>query len=461
MPVSRFHLLLLVVAPAMAAGAFVPYETEPVLGSTAFAQPALLSGPGFQVDPHVEIRGYMAHFTIDTPIGPMQAESVEILTERIAEMPALEALEAVTHSQAFLGAANESVERSASGIGQVLRRPIDTLLGIPAGVARYFTQRLGKVGRQAQSLSDKAAHRLGTEGRPYPRAKGPMTEARAIDREEAERHGSGASKSWARSATGEAERELKRQIKYGQVRRELARRLGIDPYTSNPYLRERLERLAWAGSAGRMAASTAIGAIGGYAGLVVDRGSQLNDIVWKLDPDSVRERNGRRLQRHCRDELLMRQFLRRGVYTPTLQTAVVDSLDSLKPASGCDALLELAMTAQSELEARHVLNTLRLTAAHLGSRAHGGHLLPVGAGLAYRSADGELVLALPVDYLSWTEDIGLFFEREDFRVSRKSVLVSGVATMRSQQELTDRGWNIVADIRPSQRDGLSLSGSAR
>jgi hypothetical protein len=208
-----------------------------------------------------------------------------------------------------------------------------------------------------------------------------------------------------------------------------------------------------------MAASTAIGAIGGYAGLIVDHGSQLNEIVWKLDPDSVRERNARHLRRHCRDELLMRQFLRRGVYTPTLQTAVVDTLDVLKPASGCEALLELAMTAQSELEARHVLNTLRLTAAHLGSRAHGGGLLPVGAGLAYRSVDDELVLALPVDYLSWTQDIGNFFARDEFRVAGKTVLVSGAATMRSQRELTDRGWNIVLDIR--ERNGLSLSGSAR
>jgi hypothetical protein len=333
----------------------------------------------------------------------------------------------------------------------VLRRPIDTLMGIPAGVARYFSRRLHKVGDQAQSLSDKTAHRLGTAGQPYPRADGPMTEARNISSEEARRKQEGPRKHWAHGATDELERELKRQIKYGQVRRELARRLGIDPYTSNPYLRERLEQLAWAGSAGRMAASTAIGAVGGVAGLVVDQGGRLNEIVWKQDPDSVRERNERRLRRHCSDELLMRQFLRRGVYTPTLQTAVVDALDTLKPAAGCDALLELAMTAQSELEARHVLNVLRLTTAHLGNRAHAGSLLPVAAGLAYLSADDELVLSLPVDYLWWTEDIAQFFDRREFQVAAKTVLVSGIATMRSQQELTERGWNIVLDFKPGSR----------
>lgn len=443
----RFPLLLTACLSPCAATAS-QYEAEPVLAATAFAQPALLSGPGFQVDPHVEIRGYMAHFTLDTAVGPIQAESVEILAERVAELPALEALDAVTQSQAFLGAAGDSANRSATGIARVLRHPVDTLLGIPAGVARYFSRRLHKVGDQAQSLSDKTAHTLGTEGHPYPRADGPMTEARDISSEEARRKQDGPRKHWAHGATDELERELKRQIKYGQVRRDLAHRLGIDPYTSNPELRERLEQLAWAGSAGRMAASTAIGAIGGYAGVVVDQGSRLNEIVWKQDPDSVRERNERQLRRHCSDELLMRQFLRRGVYTPTLQTAVVDTLDALDPATGCDALLELAMTAQSELEARHVLNTLRLTAAHLGSRARGGSLVPVGAGLAYRDADGGLVLALPVDYLSWTEDIAQFFDRREFQVAAKTVLVSGVATMRSQQELTDRGWNFVLKHSP-------------
>jgi hypothetical protein len=305
------------------------------------------------------------------------------------------------------------------------------------------------LGHQAQSLSDRTARELGTEGNPYPRAEGPMTESRDVEREEQGRDPARRKKRWYHGAGAEAGRELKRQIKYHQVKRELAERLGIDPYTSNPYLRERLEDLAWAGSGGRYAATAAIASIGGVGGLAVSQGSQLNELVWKLDPEKVRERNEVQLGRHCRDLMLTRQFLRRGVYTPTLQTALVDTLDALQPAEGGDALLELAMTAQSELEARYVLNTLRLTSAHLGARAHGGRLVPVGAGLAYRSADDELVLALPVDYLSWTADIEDFFARSEFRVPAKTVLISGAVTMHSQRELTDRGWNIVLELTPT------------
>lgn len=436
------------------------FEMEPVLGATRFVQPALLSGPGFQVDPHVEIRGYMARFTIDTSIGPIQAESVEILGERIAEMPALEALDDLSHSQVFVDAADASVAKTAQGLGKILRHPVQTLTGIPMGVARYFGNRLKRLGNQAQALSDRGAREFGSSGNPYPRADGPMTEARDLDRAEA--HGNSANRDdgWYADVGDEAEREIKRQLKYGQVRRELAERLGIDPYTSNPYLRERLDRLAWAGSGGHYAATAALGSIGGIGGLTLAYSKQLNDVVWKLDPGQLREHNAKRLRRYCGDDLLMRQLLRRGTFTPTLQTALIDALDQLQPEVGGDALLELAMTAQSELEARYIVNALHLVAERLGARAKGGKLLTIGAGLAYDSLDGERILPLPIDYLAWTDEVARFLDSEEFRTTRKTVIVSGSATLRSQRELTSRGWNIVIDIRRQHEDGLASNDGA-
>ncbi|MEZ5460711.1 hypothetical protein [Dokdonella sp.] len=437
--------LLLNLAPPGVQARTTPFELEPVLGATAFVQPALMSGPGYTLDPHVEIRGYMAQFTLDTPQGPVRAESVEILADRVAEMPALETLDAMTHSQAFIDAASDSVTRTGAGIGQVLMHPIKTLAGIPRGVARYFGKRFDKLGRQAQSLSDHAAKELGNAGDPYPRADGPMTETRDIDRAEAATQLADTDYGWVGDAGSEIARELKRQIKYSQVRRELAERLGIDPYTSNPYLRERLDQLAWAGSGGRYAAGAALASVGGVGAVVLDKGSQLNELVWKLDGPQLREFNAERLERYCRDNLLMRQFLRRGTFTPTLQTALVDQLAALQPANGCDAMLELGMTAQSELEARYLVNSLQLVSARLGRRAHGGSLLVVGAGLAYDTEDGERVLPLPVDYLAWTSEVEAFIDRPEFRHREKTILISGQSTMRSQRELTSRGWNLVIE----------------
>jgi hypothetical protein len=126
-----------------------------------------------------------------------------------------------------------------------------------------------------------------------------------------------------------------------------------------------------------------------------------------------------------------------------LQTAFADALDTLQPATGCDALLELGMTAGSDLEARFVVNALRLAIAHLGARAHDGALRPIGAGLAYVASDGEFVLPLPVDRLSWTAEVRRFLDREEFRVRNKTVLIGGDASLAARRGLAERGWNIL------------------
>lgn len=423
---------------ALAADSRVGLEEEPLVDAVSLVEPALLSGPGFSVDSRVELRGYMARFTLDTPLGPLQAESVEILAEREAELPALAALDRVTHSEAFLRAAGDRFAATGRSLAQIALHPIDTVLGIPAGVARYFGDRVKKIGNQAQSLSDHTARRLGTSGNPYPPDVGPMTGARGDGSDAPPRP----KKHWYTPIRKEAEREFKRQVKYNQVKRELAERLGIDPYTANPYVQERLSSLAWVGSGGHFGAGSALGSVGGVGATVLAKGGQINDIVWKLSPDELRERNRARLGAYCRDELLMRQFLRRGTFSPTLQTGLADALDALQPAGGGDALLELGMTTDSGLEARYLVNALRLTAAHLGARAKGGRLLPLGAGLAYVAADGELILPLPVDRLSWTEEVRRFVDREEFRVVEKTVLIGGDASLGARRGLAERGWNI-------------------
>lgn len=65
------------------------------------------------------------------------------------------------------------------------------------------------------------------------------------------------------------------------------------------------------------------------------------------------------------------------------------------------------------------------------------------------------MLPLPIDYLTWTGEVARFLDGEEFRGARKTVLINGTATLRSQQELTERGWNIVVDARKQHRDGLA------
>ena len=431
--------LLTLAGAAWAQDRVLSHEDEPVIDAASLVAPALLSGPGFSVDNRVELRGYMAVFTLDTPFGAQRAESVEVLAEREAELPALAALDRVTRSDAFLHAAGDRLVATGSALGQIAMHPIDTVLGIPSGVARYFGNRLKKIGTQLQNLSDRGAHRLGTNGNPYPGDRGPMTDAR-------DDSAPGTKKHWYTSIGKEAGREIKRQVKFNQVKRDLAQRLGIDPYTTNPHIQQRLSSLAWVGSGGNFAAGTALGTIGGAGAVVLAQGGQINEVVWKLSPEDLRARNRERLQAWCRDELLIRLFLRRGAFTPTLQTAFADALDALQPSAGGDALLELGMTAHSELEARFLVNALRLAAVHLGPRARHGRLSTVGAGLVYETTDGTLILPMPVDRLSWTPEVSGFLDRPEFRSADKTILIGGEASTQARRGLTERGWTILTRV---------------
>jgi len=70
-------------------------------------------------------------------------------------------------------------------------------------------------------------------------------------------------------------------------------------------------------------------------------------------------------------------------------------------------------------------------------------LQPIGAGLAYVTTDGELLLPLPVDRLSWTHEVRDFLDRPEFRRAKKTVLIGGNASFGARRALTFRGWNII------------------
>src|SRR5690606_39469818 len=78
------------------------------------------------------------------------------------------------------------------------------------------------------------------------------------------------------------------------------------------------------------------------------------------------------------------------------------------------------------------VNALQLVGERLGTRASGGTLLTVGAGLAYDSVDGERVLPLPIDYLAWTGEVARFLDGEEFRGTQKTVLRSEEHTSELQ-----------------------------
>jgi hypothetical protein len=415
------------------------FESEPMLAAAALVQPALLSGPNFRVVPETSVRGYMAHILIDTPYGPLRADSVELLAVRESEIPALEALDRASKTGAFAHAIAERGRKTGVAIAHVVKHPIDTITGLPEGVVRYLRKQIDTWTGRAQSVADRSSREFENEGDPYHAPAGPMTAARDSPRDAAE-PGDQKNRAWYARAGSETEREAKRYLKYSEQRREMAKVLGVDPYSTNPILDDKLDTLAWAAVWGNFSAGSALGEITGYTADVISWSGKLNQYILQLDPEQLRERNRKRLINFCSDEFAVRQFLRRGGFTDTLRTALADSLEKLKPQSGCNELIELGAASRGEVEARYLVDALKLIERQ--PDAAGGELLVAGAALAWRTPAGKLLLPLPVDYLTWNHAIDDFFDQPVFAAREKIALIGGEASMLAQRKLTERGWSL-------------------
>lgn len=416
-------------------------ETEPYLNATSLVQPSLLSGPNFKVVPEVEVRGYMARFVIDTPFGPLTADSVELLAVRISEIPAIEALDRASKTEAFAHAIAERGRKTATAVVNVVSHPVDSVTGLPRGVARYLSAQVDTWSGRAQSLADRSARKFENDGDPFRAPAGPMTAGRDEPKDELPENADKKNRSWYARAGSETGREARRYLKYNEQRRAMAKYLGIDANTSNPILNDKLDSLAWAAVAGNFSAGSALGEVAGTAADVISYSGKLNQYVLEKAPEQLREENRRKLAKLCSDDDSIRSFLRRGGFNDTLRTALTAELEQLQPRSGCNELIELAATTRGEVEARYLTDALKLIRRNAAD-ARGGDLITAGAALAWRTPQGKLILPLPVDYLTWTHDIGEFFDQRVFAVADKTVLIGGEASMQVQRQLTDRGWNL-------------------
>jgi hypothetical protein len=416
-------------------------ENEPYLNASVLVQPALLSGPNFKVVPEVQMRGYMANFLIDTPYGPLRADSVELLGVRIAEIPAIDALDRASRTGAFAHALAERGRKTAAAVANVAAHPVDTVTGLPAGVARYLRAQLDTWGGRAQSLADRSARKFENDGDPFRAPAGPMTAGRDVAKDDGLHSAEKKERSWYARAGSETEREARRYLKYNEQRRAMAKRLGVDPNSSNPILNDKLDSLSWAAVGGNFSAGTALGEVAGTAADVISYSGKLNQYVLEKPPEQLREENHRKLAKFCSDDDSIRSFLRRGGFNDTLRTELAESLEKLQPRTGCNDLIELAATTRGEVEARYLTNALMVIRRNAPESA-GGDLVVAGAALAWRTRAGKLMLPLPVDYLTWSDDLGVFFDQSAFAVADKTVLIGGEASIAAQRQLTNRGWNL-------------------
>jgi hypothetical protein len=111
-------------------------------------------------------------------------------------------------------------------------------------------------------------------------------------------------------------------------------------------------------------------------------------------------------------------------------------------AKGRDSLVKLAGQMASHDQARFLVAATNLLAAY-HQRVAPLASLEARDGLAVGlSSSGVLVVPAPVDCLAWTAGLAEFRQRSDLHAARRELLVTGLVTSRTRQELSAHGWTL-------------------
>ena len=409
---GKYALCALAVLMLLATGAFAAdpaagFERPPVLHARDLVPASLLAGKGFHVDDTVPTDGLMAIFTLHTDLGTLQADGIEMLRIRVAEVPAMEELAHESKTKVFAQALARTGMEPLKAAGQMVMHPVDTVTGLPGGVGRFF----GRVGLGAQRIKEAA-----------------------LEPEEAS---AGEKAGEVAKRTGQTTRDI---LGYEQERRELAKRLHVDPYTTNPILSKQLDEFAVVAFRAHVTVTTTM-SVFVPGSIAITATKMVSNWVWDTPKADLIVQNEKKLAKMHVPAETVKAFMRNQAFPLSVQTALVEDLGRLSGVPGTIDVVALASTADSEDQARFLADTLDMLANYHQGRMPLVTVIARGT-LVGRDRAGVIVVPAPVDYASWTRRTSYFANRPDLAAPKRGVWLSGQMSPLAKKNFEALNWMI-------------------
>jgi hypothetical protein len=330
-------------------------ESPPALRASAILPKSMLSAPNCRVDEAVKSDGYLNTYTLHTPEGDLKVVSTALLATRLRECAAIAAMDKVAPAGQFGDAVKEKGRNTVKGAVSLVTSPLKTVGGALSGVGKMFQ-----------------------------RAEESLVESKASKYED----------SSAAAALG-----------YSRSKREIAKRFGVDPYSTNPFLKERLDRLAGADFAGSLVATGASAAVPGAVGVgvsVAGTSKWLTDMDVAMPPADLRRANREKLLAMGVPGDLAEAFIDNGDLSPVHQTVIVSSLAAMSRTAHREAFIAFCLATDSEDLALFRERMALMFSSFDTRKEHIERFERVGRFVAGRTASGGLVFCFPLDMLAWT-----------------------------------------------------------
>jgi hypothetical protein len=385
-------------SPAIAQQA---YEPVPVLRASKILPPELLTGPNHRVEESVYNDGYLNRYTVSSKFGGVVAVSTPMLRKRIGEINAMVRMEQIKGTKEFTSSLKEAGTDTLVGFKNLVTQPVDTVKGAASGLAVAFR-----------------------------RAGDALTGPKRSDAEDS---------------------RVKDLIGFSKTKREYAHQLGVDAYTDNEKVQDRLNEISWAGYAGGITWAAAMSAVPGGAGLAISVSGAhhlLNEVFRTTPPVDLRRMNGEKLRAMDVHPEVADAFLNNAQYSPRYQTLLVHALEEMKGVGNRATFVRLAAATAEKDIAFFRERQAEMYAGYHKAIAPVETFIALGEFAAVRTTKNEVVFNVPLDHLVWTEPIAKLLIAADARVTQltrpanKQLWITGTMSARAKKEIESRGWQV-------------------
>jgi hypothetical protein len=386
------------------------YENTVTLQASQILQPVFMSGAQFHVRELVGNDWGICNYTIDAPFyGTFLAHGSGQLLDRIAEISAMKRMDEVMRTKAYADAVEDAADEEEDLADDAPDRSVDSIQDAPSsGIGKFF-------------------HRIGSDVK-----KG--------------------------FKEGEANIYSKRGQQTGtrvaMAKRDLCRKLGLNPYSTNTILQARLDGMSRVMGFAKVTFQLGVESADPVVSAIdVNRGSTspaLAALVYERGPAEIRSANQATLQQLGISPVDAAGFCASPAFTLWQQSQFTLALQALPGVTGLDNLVRDASSVSTvENDAIFYTGTAQLL-AQLKAQQWPIARIELHKNLPYAVLqDGSVLLALHWDYASWTDMADKASQwLQSMQVNGKkpttiTIAITGVASPRCRQEFEKRGFRLL------------------
>jgi hypothetical protein len=397
-------------SPCLAAAAF---EKPRSLPAKEVLPAALLKDPAFVVDKKVVNDGFFNTYQCVSPHGKFQAVSGLALAKLIKELRVIDAMAKLETTSAFGNAIEAGIKKTGKGLEALVTDPVGT---VTATVEQTADKVVGIFNWASKKLSPD-------EGKSDP-------------------------------ASAAEDSKVEQLAGLTKAKREIAAKFGVDVYSANKVLQHHLERIAWASIAGGMGLGKAMGQLPAPAKLALSASSgasKLENEIATSSAGELREKGRKALEKQKLKPGSIDRFMANVHYSPREQAEFVASVCSMPKARDRHLLLDMGAWAPNRETAFVLTEIAKMYAGYNQKVAKLDGVFPVGRVVFMRNTAGAAIVAIPADYVIWSQKMAKAVEQVEAQTAKwgkkagVELWLTGKLSRACAAQLEKRGWKVKAE----------------